>query len=107
MCFSYNVQFFLPILLAVLALFFKEVLNFDDDVSTLLYHAFTAICYFTPIFGAILADSFVGKFRTIFYISIIYAIGQIVLTIGAVGNTENGNEGISGLPAKYVLNLFF
>jgi solute carrier family 15 oligopeptide transporter 1 len=84
----------------VLALFFKEVLNFDDDVSTLLYHAFTAICYFTPIFGAILADSFVGKFRTIFYISIIYAIGQIVLTIGAVGNTENGNEGISGLPAN-------
>ncbi len=32
--------------------------------------------YFTSIFGAWLADSFLGKFRTIFYISIIYAIGK-------------------------------
>ena len=52
------------------------------------------------MFGAIIADSFVGKFRTIFYISIVYAIGQIVLTVGAIGDTEGGNEGISGLPAE-------
>lgn len=51
-------------------------------------------------FTLVIADSFVGKFRTIFYISIIYAIGQIILTIGAIGDTENGNEGISGLPAE-------
>ena len=57
--------------------------------------------------GAIIADSFVGKFRTIFYISIIYALGQIILTIGAIGDTSNGNEGISGLPAEYGhLNIF-
>jgi len=83
----------------VLALFFKQVLNFDQDLSTILYHAFTALCYFTPMLGAIIADSFVGKFRTIFYISIVYALGQIILTIGAIGDTSNGNEGISGLPA--------
>ena len=81
-------------MLAVLALFFKQVLHFDQDVSTILYHAFTALCYFTPLLGAIIADSFVGKFRTIFYISIIYAMGQAVLTIGAVGNTENENDGM-------------
>ncbi len=63
-------EFFSNIFSAVLALFFKEVLNYDDDLSTVLYHAFTAVCYFTPLFGAILADSFVGKFRTIFYLSI-------------------------------------
>ena len=50
--------------------------------------------------GAIIADSFVGKFRTIFYISIVYALGQIILTVGAIGDTSNGNEGISGLPAE-------
>lgn len=52
------------------------------------------------MFGAIIADSFVGKFRTIFYISIVYAIGQVVLTIGSIGDTSNGNEGIEGLPAQ-------
>jgi len=39
-----------------------------------------------------------GKFRTIFYISIIYAIGQIVLTIGAVDLGSSGlNMGLSFL----------
>jgi len=80
---------------AVLALFFAQVLNFDEDFSTVLYHAFTALCYFTPIIGAILADSFLGKYRTILYVSIIYAIGQIVLTVGAIGDEE-----IPGLPAS-------
>jgi dipeptide/tripeptide permease len=36
-----------------------------------------------------------GKYRTIFYVSIIYAIGQGVLTIGAIGDEE-----IPGLPAS-------
>ena len=52
-----------------------------------------------------MADSFFGKFRTIFYVSILYAIGQIVLTVGAIGNSE---EGIPGLPATALsfLGLF-
>lgn len=39
--------------------------------------------YFFPIFGAMLADSWLGKFKTIFYVSIIYAIGNIVLAMAA------------------------
>ena len=52
------------------------------------------------MFGAIIADSFVGKFRTIFYISIVYALGQIILTIGAIGDDSSGNDGIHNLPAE-------
>ena len=88
------------VLSAVLSLFLNQVLGFSEDSATVLYHAFTALCYFTPIFGAVLADSFFGKFRTIFYVSIVYAIGQMVLTLGAVGNTEGDNQGIDGLPAE-------
>ena len=84
----------------MLSLFLHQVLGFSEDTATILYHAFTALCYFTPIFGAILADSFFGKYRTIFYISLVYALGQIVLTLGAVGDTTAGNEGIVGLPAE-------
>ncbi|CAB4056731.1 SLC15A1 [Lepeophtheirus salmonis] len=89
----------------VLVLFLNQVLNFSEDTSVVLYHGFNGLCYITPILGAILADSFFGKFRTIFYISILYAIGQVVLTIGAIGN---GAEGIPGLPASAMsfLGLF-
>ena len=59
-------------------------MGFSEVVSSAFFHVFAAFCYFTPVIGAILADSFLGKFKTIFYISIVYAIGQMVLTVGAI-----------------------
>ena len=81
-------------------MFLHQVLKYSESTSTIMYHAFTALCYFTPIFGAILADSFFGKYRTIFYISLVYALGQMILTLGAVGDDDDGNKGIHGLPAE-------
>lgn len=57
----------------------------SEDTATIIYHTFNFFCYFTPLFGASLADSSFGKFRTIFYISILYFIGQCVLSFGAFG----------------------
>ena len=94
------IKFHFDLFPAVLVLFLNRVLGFTEDISTILFHAFIALCYFTCIFGAIIADSFFGKYRTIFYISIVYAIGQMVLTIGAIGDTEGINDGIEGLPAE-------
>jgi solute carrier family 15 oligopeptide transporter 1 len=68
-----------------------------EDMSTMIYHAFVFLSYFTSIFGALLADSFLGKFKTIFYISIVYAIGQAVLALGAV---PDSSMGILGMPQQ-------
>jgi len=43
------------------------------------YHIFVASNYFFPIFGAVLADAIWGKFRTIFWLSIVYSIGSFAL----------------------------
>ena len=75
------------------------MLKYSEDDATIIYHGFNFLCYFTPLLGATIADSFLGKFRTIFYLATIYAIGEIILTVGAIGDTEDGNEGIEGLPA--------
>ena len=83
---------------AVLSLYFK-FLKFSEDDSIILFHSFVSLCYFAPILGATLADSFLGKFRTIFYLCCIYILGELVLTLGAVGDREDGNEGIEGMPA--------
>ncbi|XP_022244026.1 LOW QUALITY PROTEIN: solute carrier family 15 member 1-like [Limulus polyphemus] len=71
---------------AVLTLYLTLVLLYDDDTATMIYHIFSMGCYFTPIFGAMLADSLLGKFRTIFYISILYAGGNIVLALASIPN---------------------
>jgi len=45
------------------------------------YHAFVTAVYFLPLLGAILADAFVGKFRTIMALSIVYCLGHLALAL--------------------------
>jgi len=48
---------------AILALYLRNVLLYSDDDATVIYHVFVMMCYFFPIFGAMLADTLLGKFR--------------------------------------------
>ena len=45
------------------------------------YHTFTMAAYFMPFFGAILADAFLGKYKTILILSIVYCLGHFSLAI--------------------------
>lgn len=69
---------------AVLVLYFTQKLKFDNTTATVLYHLFTAAIYFMCIFGALLSDSLLGKFRTIMYLSLVYAMGSVVVALGSV-----------------------
>ncbi|CAH1793140.1 unnamed protein product [Owenia fusiformis] len=69
---------------AILVIYMTRRLLIEDSQATAIYHAFNMLCYFTPIFGAILADGYLGKFKTILYISILYAIGNVVMAITAL-----------------------
>ncbi|KAG7168678.1 Solute carrier family 15 member 2-like [Homarus americanus] len=69
---------------AILTLYLHNELKFSEDSSTVIYHVWSMLCYFTPILGAIIADTLLGRFRTIFYISVLYVFGNAVLSLSAV-----------------------
>ncbi|XP_068926108.1 solute carrier family 15 member 2-like isoform X4 [Petaurus breviceps papuanus] len=69
---------------AVLTLYFLYFLHWSEDTSTSVYHAFSSLCYFTPLLGAVMADSWLGKFRTIIYLSLVYVLGHLIKSLGAV-----------------------
>ncbi|XP_061697905.1 solute carrier family 15 member 2 isoform X2 [Syngnathoides biaculeatus] len=69
---------------AVLTLYFLTYLGWDHDLSTAVYHAFSSLCYFTPVLGAIIADTWLGKFKTIIYLSVVYVFGHVIKSVGAV-----------------------
>jgi len=48
---------------AVLVLYLTTILKFNGDDSTIIYHSFVFLAYFMPLPGAILADSYWGKFK--------------------------------------------
>ncbi|XP_003941692.1 solute carrier family 15 member 2 [Saimiri boliviensis] len=69
---------------AVLTLYFLYFLHWNEDTSTSIYHAFSSLCYFTPILGAAIADSWLGKFKTIIYLSLVYVLGHVIKSLGAL-----------------------
>ncbi|XP_006869412.1 PREDICTED: solute carrier family 15 member 2 isoform X2 [Chrysochloris asiatica] len=64
---------------AVLTLYFLYFLHWDEDTSTSIYHAFSSLCYFTPILGAAIADSWLGKFK------VLAVIGLSLIALGTGG----------------------
>ena len=50
-----------------------------ESEATGWYHLFVGSNYFFPALGAIIADAFLGKYRTILWLSILYSFGCIVL----------------------------
>ncbi|XP_018302584.1 peptide transporter family 2 isoform X2 [Mycetomoellerius zeteki] len=84
----------------VLSLYLFNMLGYSESTSTIIYHVFSSLVYFFPLIGAIISDSWLGKFNTILYLSIIYALGQVILSLSAATPI--------GLPAQEfsILGLF-
>ncbi|XP_050006404.1 solute carrier family 15 member 1 isoform X1 [Alexandromys fortis] len=118
-CFGYPVSIFFIVvnefcerfsyygMRALLVLYFRNFLRWDDDLSTAIYHTFAALCYLTPILGALIADSWLGKFKTIISLSIVYTIGQIVIAVSSIHDlTDHNRDGTpDSLPVHVALSM--
>lgn len=68
----------------LVAQFFNPAMNpmlqgTAEAKSNEMVHLFVTLAYFMPLVGGILADWFFGKYKVILYVSILYAIGNLVL----------------------------
>ena len=82
---------------AVLAVFMVQYLHLMDGNSasvmneaeaTARVHLFNSAVYFTPFLGALLADIFIGKYRTIIALSLVYCAGHAALAgMGMFGSS--------------------
>ena len=69
---------------AVLVLYLVFQLNLTEDSATAVFHLYTFLAFFMPIFGSMIADSYIGKFWTILIFSFIYAVGCISISLSAI-----------------------
>jgi len=69
---------------AILALYLHKYLLFSENSSTMIIHAFIFGAYSCSLLGGYISDSFLGKFKTILYISFIYVAGSIILSVTAI-----------------------
>lgn len=59
----------------------------SDTEAQAYFHLFVSATYFTPVLGALLADGFLGKYRTIILLSLVYCAGHFAL---ALDDTRTG-----------------
>ena len=52
-----------------------------DEQAKAWFHGFVTAVYTFPIVGAILSDAFLGKYRTIIVLSVVYCLGHLALAI--------------------------
>jgi POT family proton-dependent oligopeptide transporter len=52
-----------------------------EATSKAHFHLFMSGVYFFPLFGGYLADRFLGKYRVIFWLSLLYCVGQFCLAL--------------------------
>ncbi len=69
----------------------------DPSEAISRYHEFTSLVYLTPVLGAFLADTVLGKYRTILSLSIVYCLGHLALAFMGAGGISAENWMLSGL----------
>lgn len=69
---------------ALLALFFNRKLGFDPSLSTALFHTYEFLVFFLTIVGAIIADNWLGLYKTLLSMSCVYAVGAALISIGTI-----------------------
>jgi proton-dependent oligopeptide transporter, POT family len=57
----------------------------SEEEAKTWYHTFMSAVYFFPLFGALLSDIFLGKYKTIISLSIVYCLGHLSLAFMDIG----------------------
>ncbi|WP_223877967.1 MULTISPECIES: peptide MFS transporter [unclassified Luteimonas] len=86
---------------ALLVLYLTKHWLFSDGDASMVYGAYTALVYITPVIGGYLADKYLGQRKAVLY-------GAILLTIGhfLMGFEGEGGQGTPALNAFWLALAF-
>lgn len=83
---------------AILPLFLHERMNLDRNTSTSMFHLYEGMTLLFTVFGAILADVWLGLYKSIIVMSCVYILGLTTISISMIDSLH--------LPIEYVKYLF-
>eukprot|EP01040_Poterioochromonas_malhamensis_P024660 gene24660-30558_t len=58
-----------------LVLFFQTKLNMSNEDAVNQFYAWNGFVYVTPLIGGYIADTLLGRYKTILYFSMLYLVG--------------------------------
>lgn len=99
---------------SILVIFMTKHLLMPPEEAQSTYHLFAAACYLFPLLGAFLSDRYLGKYKTIFILSLVYCLGHLTLAVWenqmglyiGLGLIALGSGGIKPCVSAYVGDQF-
>ena len=74
---------------ALLIFYLTQHWLFADDKSTLIYGAYTALVYITPVLGGYLADRYLGQRKAVLFGGVLLAAGHSLMAVEGVGGQDD------------------
>lgn len=71
---------------SVLFTFLISDYNLSIEKTTFLVHMFVFLSYLFGVLGGIIADGFIGRYKTIIYFNFIYFLGNVMLLCSSIRN---------------------
>ncbi|CAH6722686.1 peptide transporter Ptr2p [[Candida] jaroonii] len=81
----------------------KGLLKLGSQAATALSYFFQFWCYVTPILGAYISDSYLGKYKTICMACGIYIAGIFILFMGSIPSITTRNAAIGTYVAAIII----
>ncbi|KAL2823484.1 POT family-domain-containing protein [Aspergillus cavernicola] len=81
----------------------RGALGMGHQGATGLTTFFQFWCYVTPIVGAIVADQYLGKYKTIVYFCGIYLVGLLILVCTSIPGALESGAGLGGFIAAILI----
>lgn len=67
-----------------MSLYFNQKLGLDPDTSTALFHTYEFFVNFLTVLGAIVADTWLGLYKTLVSMSFVYAAGATIVSVASI-----------------------
>ena len=75
---------------AILTLYCVQGLHWEDSSAVSFFFFTSALAYSMPLAGGWIADSYLGKYKTILYFSMVYVVGSLILALTSIGSSGAG-----------------
>ena len=88
---------------ALLIFYLTKHWLFSDSDASIIYGAYTALVYITPVLGGYLADHFLGQRKAVLYGGILLAAGHLLMGIEGSGGQDSSALDVFWLALAFII----
>lgn len=88
---------------ALLIFYLTQHWLFSDEKSSIIYGAYTALVYITPVIGGYLADRYLGQRKAVLYGAVLLTFGHLLMGVEGAGGQDAASLNVFWLALAFII----